>query len=347
MARLRAGRSCCAYVLTLAFGILLAPLRGNLENLVFDQYQRWRPRPYDFDQPVRIVDIDDESIHLIGRWPWPRQTMADLVDALAKADVAAIGFDFLFSEKERPSGDMKACAQGAAARRSGGALRGTRRRRRRLRPRDRRPSGRARHLPHPDPQRLAGKPHAEGGLFLRRRSADAVPQPASTARSSPIPVLADAAAGLGFLNWLPDNDRVVRRVPLLLDINGQIQPSLALETLRVAQGASGYVVKSTDDYGQHGRQEHGGRGDQGRRRRHSDSGGRRTARLVRQVRPAPFDPGLESPSARRRPLRSRGQARLRRRERLVAFGHRRDAARSVDAGGRSACATDRTDSRRA
>ncbi len=49
-----------AYVLTLGFGTLLSPVRGNLENLVFDQYQRWRPRPYNFDQPVRIVDIDDE-----------------------------------------------------------------------------------------------------------------------------------------------------------------------------------------------------------------------------------------------------------------------------------------------
>lgn len=58
-----------AYILTLAFGTLLAPLRGNLENLVFDQYQRWGPRPYAFDQPVKIVDIDDESIARIGRWP--------------------------------------------------------------------------------------------------------------------------------------------------------------------------------------------------------------------------------------------------------------------------------------
>src|SRR5208337_5532682 len=61
--------------------------------------------------------------------------------------------------------------------------------------------------------------------------------------------LADASAGLGFLNWLPDNDRVVRRVPLLLDVNGQLQPILALEALRLAQGASSYVVKSTTAYG--------------------------------------------------------------------------------------------------
>jgi len=105
-----------AYILTLAFGTELAPLRSSLENLVFDQYQRWRPRPYNFDQPVRIVDIDDESIHLVGRWPWPRQTMAELVEALAKANVAAIGFDVLFSEKDRPSDDTKACAQGAVHR---------------------------------------------------------------------------------------------------------------------------------------------------------------------------------------------------------------------------------------
>ena len=65
----------------------------------------------------------------------------------------------------------------------------------------------------------------------------------------PIPILANAATGLGFLNWLPDNDRVVRRVPLLLNIHDQIQPSLVLETLRVAQGASNYLIKSTGDYG--------------------------------------------------------------------------------------------------
>ena len=65
----------------------------------------------------------------------------------------------------------------------------------------------------------------------------------------PIPELAEVASGLGFLNWLPDNDRVVRNVPLLLNVNGQVQPSLAMETLRVAQGAPGYIVKSTTAFG--------------------------------------------------------------------------------------------------
>ena len=113
---------------------------------------------------------------------------------------------------------------------------------------------------------------------------------------APIPALTDAAAGLGFLNWLPDNDRVVRTVPLLLDINGQIQPSLAMETLRVAQGASGFVVKSTDAYGASCGQEHDGSTRSRSATWWSRCRRRRSARLVRQrpTRAARFPPGRSS-----------------------------------------------------
>ena len=169
-----------AYVLTLAFGTVLSPLRGNLETILFDQYQRWRPRPYNFDQPVRIVDIDDELLHLIGRWPWPRQTMADLVGRLAKANVAAIGFDVLFSEKDRPSSDVKACSA-SAVHSADEASRC-----------EERADGDVAfaHAIADRPvvlgvfltsnsQRCAGEPGDEGGLFLRRRRADAFPQSAA------------------------------------------------------------------------------------------------------------------------------------------------------------------------
>ena len=238
-----------AYILTLAFGSLLTPLRANLENLVFDQYQRWQPRPYAFDQPVRIVDIDDESIHLIGRWPWPRQTMAQLVEALAKAHVAAIGFDVLFSEADRPSGDMKACMQGAVHAADAEA-----------RCQERVDGDVA--FAHAIADRsvvlgvfLTPTHNGSQASLTTKAGFSFVGDPPNpfldkfNGALAPIPALADPAAGLGFLNWLPDNDRVIRRVPLLLDVNGQIQPSLALETLRVAEGASGYVVKSAGEFG--------------------------------------------------------------------------------------------------
>jgi hypothetical protein len=68
--------------------------------------------------------------------------------------------------------------------------------------------------------------------------------------------------------------------PLLLDINGQIQPSLSMETLRVAQGASTYVVKSANTYGSS-----------------SGSSSQVEAIKVRRVGPSPFHSRLEGPRA--------------------------------------------------
>jgi adenylate cyclase len=34
----------------------------------FDAFQQLKPRPYE-DVPVRIIDIDDESLKRLGQWP--------------------------------------------------------------------------------------------------------------------------------------------------------------------------------------------------------------------------------------------------------------------------------------
>ena len=55
-ARLYALTTTTACALALIAGVVGAPTRAVIQNLVFDQYQRWQPRPYAFDQPVRIVE---------------------------------------------------------------------------------------------------------------------------------------------------------------------------------------------------------------------------------------------------------------------------------------------------
>jgi adenylate cyclase len=227
-----------AYVGSLVLLTMLAPLRVNLENLVFDQYQRWRPRPYEFDQPVRILDIDDETIRRVGRWPWPRERIAAMVDRLMKAQVAAIGFDVLFSEQEEPSDGEAGCSAASVAEES---CQG-----------------------HGDAalvQAIANRPVVLGSFFTGSKNGVASQIPAKGGFAvvgdpplpflrhlpgalAPRPALMQSAAGIGFMNWLPDSDRVIRRVPLLLDFDGQLQPSLVMESLRVAQGAASYLVKS-------------------------------------------------------------------------------------------------------
>ena len=53
--------------------------------------------------PVRIIDIDEESLKRIGQWPWPRTVLAELVDKLVGGGAAAIGFDMVFPEPDRMS----------------------------------------------------------------------------------------------------------------------------------------------------------------------------------------------------------------------------------------------------
>jgi adenylate cyclase len=220
-----------SYMTTVVLDILLVQFSITLQNLLFDQYQRWKPRPYAFDQPVRIVAVDDESLKRLGQWPWPRERLGVLVDALKGAGVAAIAFDFLFSEKDQ--GDAIAAAGATPDEIFARAIDGA---------------------PVVLDSFISELPTGAGGPakagFVTAGDDPAkflTPWPGLLA---PVPELAQHAAGVGFVNWRPDADRVVRKVPLILNVDGALQPSLAMEALRVAQGASTYIVKSSNFSGE-------------------------------------------------------------------------------------------------
>src|SRR5262249_41671955 len=91
-------------ILCFAVGVRLAipDLIERVSLIAFDTYQQQAPREVS-DAPIRIVDIDDESLKRIGQWPWPRTTMAELLDKLREAGAAVVVFDVLFSEPDRTS----------------------------------------------------------------------------------------------------------------------------------------------------------------------------------------------------------------------------------------------------
>jgi adenylate cyclase len=221
------------------------PALDRIGDLFFDAYQRAAPRTPG-DAPVQVVAIDEESIRRVGQWPWPRTEVARLIERLKGAGAAVIALDIVFSEPDRTS-----------------------------------PAQLANHLPNAAPAVLAAIralpdndtvfAHAVGqapvvtGYFLMQDAgqknvtvkggiAISGSPPDAALRSyasaiEPLPAIQQAAAGTGFLTFAPDRDGVVRRVPLLARANGQIVPSLALEAIRVAQGAGSIVVKTSDGNG--------------------------------------------------------------------------------------------------
>ncbi|MFA5184974.1 MAG: adenylate/guanylate cyclase domain-containing protein [Patescibacteria group bacterium] len=61
--------------------------------------------PHQSDRRITLVAIDDASITQIGRWPWPRQVHAELIQKLSAAGAKVIGYDVSFPEKSDKTND--------------------------------------------------------------------------------------------------------------------------------------------------------------------------------------------------------------------------------------------------
>ncbi|MEN1929280.1 CHASE2 domain-containing protein [Luteimonas sp. MJ250] len=91
------------------------------EDAVFDRIIGWRPiEPVPGGRTV-VVEIDDCSIDYYrargeGGWPWSRERHADLLEALDRAGVRAVGIDVLFADRAPadPAGDALLEAMAAA-----------------------------------------------------------------------------------------------------------------------------------------------------------------------------------------------------------------------------------------
>src|SRR5215467_254370 len=218
-----------------------------LRLIAFDHFQRLVPPKYDPDLPIRIVDIDEASLAKLGQWPWPRTTMRDLLAELAAKGAAVVAFDILFAEPDRTS--LEAIVKQLPASEAAAvtaAMTG-------------RPS---------NDQQFAEeirKTPTVLSIVLGQGTATTLPAKAGfvfggddprpflqefDVATPNLPPFEDAAHGIGAFNWVADRDQIVRRVSLMFRLNDAFVPSLAAEALRVAQGASTYLLKASNASGE-------------------------------------------------------------------------------------------------
>ena len=243
-----------ALIFGLVCGLVLMVLRmqdpyfvRTVREIAFDQLQISNPRPYS-DVPVRIVDIDEAALKAYGQWPWPRSTLARLVERLDALGAAAIAFDIVFIEPDRLSlANIANSAEFAP-------LRG--------------------HFPKPLLEGLPDNDRVLAAAIARTRVAlgfavlgegvqSYPPSKASfaatgeraleapphlTGATRNLAQLEGAAAGLGSISLSPaSSEGVLRRVPLLWSDGRGFHPSLALEALRLAQQEQTIVVFGASD----------------------------------------------------------------------------------------------------
>ncbi len=214
----------------------IAGLRDRLEHLAYDlRLNLGLPGQAAPHPDILVVTVDEESLQRVGRWPWPRERIAQLVRRLAEAGAAVLAFDFLFSEPEQglriPLGllqdprlpdDLRhalaSTAGHAGDARLAEALAGL--------------DAVLGFILHPESRIASAPPFAPPEFETGDMPADLLPVPELPGATFNLPVLSRAARGHGFLSVLPDEDGVIRRVPLLIRHAGRLYPSLALETAR-------------------------------------------------------------------------------------------------------------------
>ena len=73
----------------------------SVSYLSFDLYQKIFVEEKDSD--VVIIDIDEQSLGKFGQFPWNRKVFAKILDQLNTHNPKAIGFDIFFTEKDKQS----------------------------------------------------------------------------------------------------------------------------------------------------------------------------------------------------------------------------------------------------
>ncbi|MES2207674.1 MAG: adenylate/guanylate cyclase domain-containing protein [Pseudomonadota bacterium] len=233
-----------AQVLNVFPSPLANSITDRIDLLIYDM--RTLLEPAKLDKRIVIVNIDEKSLAEVGRWPWSRNIVADLVDKLAVYYKSrAIAFDVVFAEPDTSSGYSTLEALAMQEFKNVPAFG------------ERLPSLK---LMLDYDGRLAaaikGQPVVLGYYLSNEQGAiqkGLLPKPVFTTEklnghtvdallwksySANLPLLQQAARAGGFMNPTPDTDGVIRRLPLLAQVDKRYYESLALATARVALGAT-------------------------------------------------------------------------------------------------------------
>ena len=233
------------FALLVSFIPIFDPLNAfsSLRNSSFDLFQNISPRESISSDQVMVLDIDEKSLKELGQWPWPRSLLAKLVDKTYLS--AALGFDIVFAELDR-TGSKELKKQYKDNPSFVNIL-------------DQVPDNDdifANSIENHGTVILGAIPsnsfnnsfNMKFGLIEQGDNPRKFLQKYSGIQTN-LESLDNSAKGIGSMS-IGNNDSIIRRLPLFENIDGSLVPSLSLEVLRVAIGATTYQIKSSNASGE-------------------------------------------------------------------------------------------------
>ena len=163
---------------------------------------------------VIVVAIDNKSVKEIGRWPWSRELIGDLIKGMADYGVKVTALDVVFSETQNPASDA-ALAESIVL--SGNVIAGHF----------------FRNEMHPiDPETLAQVQSSKIQQLQIDPGVTSVPLIEYANMDANIATIGQGALAYGFFNVISDSDGLFRKLPLIMLYEGDVYPSMVLQALK-------------------------------------------------------------------------------------------------------------------
>lgn len=238
-------------LLILTLGVKFKTVVEQINNAVIAIQVGLLPKTSLSPLPI-IVEVDEKSLAAYGQWPWPRYQVARLLEVIQHSEPAAVGIDALFVERDRTSPaeiqhvlqrDFKQGFSLETIKKSlwdYDAILGN---------------------------TLKSGPFVLGYFFKFDGSSNNACQPKSATSAMfsagggksaqlhlptaldvlcNVPLLQQAATHSGFINAAPDSDGIYRKTPVVIEYNGRLYPSLALQTFLTANSLDHFVLSSSE-----------------------------------------------------------------------------------------------------
>ena len=231
-------------LIVICFLIIIYNFETNLKKRIsflnYDLYQNIFEEDFSTNKVV-IVDIDEKSIEKIGQFPWRRDVYSIILENLNTAEVSAIAFDVFFSEEDTQN-PVKIFKEFNLNINSENILNS-----------DELFLGSIKKSNVILPLVGATKEVKKNNFSPKANIITKGEDPLNYLYNyqgyiSSLDKFNNAAKGLGSISIIDSEDGILRYVPLILNINNEIIPSLSLEAVRLYNKEKSYVIQ-TDQSG--------------------------------------------------------------------------------------------------
>ena len=204
-----------AALLALAYVQLINP--SFIESIRLRYFDTLITNQTTVENNIYTVNIDEESVKQHGQWPWPRDEYAKLIKDLYDRGAGLVVFNVLMPEADRGGQDQSLADVMST---------------------------------YPVILNMLGaeqgknEPINPGAAIINPEYMDMIVGYPSIIAN--VPALENTAVGSGIVNTFPELDGVNRRLPLVIQSNGVLYPSVVMEVLRVIAGDPSFQIKLSE-----------------------------------------------------------------------------------------------------